>query len=244
MMSGNTSLRRAEEESTEPQGARGESASAEKVKAGQAVYSPRVLSIYDLWVLGVSNHWIWRCPTPRILALYDAHISSRHLDIGVGTGYFLDRCRFPTSTPKIALLDLNPNSLEQAAQRIARYKPALHKRNALKPFALDESFDSVSMSYLLHCLPGTMAEKSIVFDHAAAVMKPGAVLFGASLLGEGLERSRAARALMAIYNRKGIFSNTADSMVALETALQRRFSNVKIEVCGAAALFSAYKPHE
>ena len=35
---------------------------AEQVAAGQAVYSKRVLSAYDLVVLGVSNRWILEVP--------------------------------------------------------------------------------------------------------------------------------------------------------------------------------------
>lgn len=34
------------------------------VAAGQAVYTPRVLKIYDLLVHGVSNPWVWRCRRP------------------------------------------------------------------------------------------------------------------------------------------------------------------------------------
>ncbi len=35
------------------------------VVAGQAVYTKAILAMYDLLVLGVSNPFIWKCPTPR-----------------------------------------------------------------------------------------------------------------------------------------------------------------------------------
>jgi hypothetical protein len=35
--------------------------SPEQVAAGQAVYTKRMLGIYDLLVLGLSNRLIWRC---------------------------------------------------------------------------------------------------------------------------------------------------------------------------------------
>jgi len=38
-----------------------------EVLAGQAVYTRRLLRAYDLIVLGISNRFIWRCPTPRLL---------------------------------------------------------------------------------------------------------------------------------------------------------------------------------
>jgi hypothetical protein len=74
----------------------------EQVVAGQAVYTKRmlgiydwlVLGIYDWLVLGLSNRLIWRCPTPGLVAHYDRHVTANHLYAGVGTGYFLDCCRF------------------------------------------------------------------------------------------------------------------------------------------------------
>ena len=59
--------------------------SSEDVEAGQAVYSRRVLGIYDILVLGLSNRWIWKCPTKHLLEHYNRCLSSNHLDVGVGT---------------------------------------------------------------------------------------------------------------------------------------------------------------
>lgn len=39
----------------------------EQVRAGQAVYSRRVLALYDWFVLGISNRFVWKCPTPQLL---------------------------------------------------------------------------------------------------------------------------------------------------------------------------------
>jgi hypothetical protein len=112
---------------------------------------------------------------------YNRHVSANHLDVGVGTGYFLDHCRFPSHTPRIALMDLNRNSLDFASRRIARYKPETYIRNVLEPIAIDAlRFDSIGVNYLLHCLPGTMESKSVAFDHLKALMNPGAVLFGSN----------------------------------------------------------------
>lgn len=99
--------------------------------AGQAVYSASFLNIYDLWVHGVSNRVLWRCPTERLVAHYDQHVSANHLDVGVGTGLLLDRCSFPTSSPRVVLCDLNENSLAHCAQRIARYSPTTVRADVL-----------------------------------------------------------------------------------------------------------------
>ena len=58
-----------------------------QVEAGQVVYSKSMLAIYD-WLFRFSNRLIWKCPSSKILALYDRHVTANHLDVGVGTGYF------------------------------------------------------------------------------------------------------------------------------------------------------------
>lgn len=213
--------------------------------AGQAIYSPLTLALYDLVVLKLSNPLVWRCPTSRILALYDRHAAASHLDVGVGTGWYLDRCSFPAAAPRVGLLDLNPSSLASASRRIARYRPEQFRADVLKPLALSaEPFGSIALTYLLHCVPGDMAEKAVAFDHLSPFLAPGGVMFGATLLSEGVERSAAARKLMGVYNRKGVFSNTRDSAAGLRAELERRFRSVEIEIIGCAALFAARDPRE
>jgi len=217
-----------------------EAITREQVNAGQAVYTPRTLSVYDFVVLGISNRFIWKCPTQRLLKHYDRHVTGNHLDAGVGTGYFLDHCRFPVAAPRLALMDLNAHTLDYAARRIARYRPERYRRNVLEPIAFDgPKFDSIGVNYLLHCLPGSIGTKASVFDHLRALMNPGAVIFGSTLLQGGVERSRAARGLMHVYNRKGIFSNRDDHLDELRHELTARFGDVTVDVEGCAALFAA-----
>lgn len=214
-------------------------ATQEQVHAGQAVYTKRALRAYDFVVLGLSNRFLWKCPTQRLLDHYNRHISTNHLDVGVGTGYFLDKCRFPAPTPRIALMDLNPNTLEFASERIERYKPESYRRSVLDPIQIDAAkFDSVGINYLLHCVPGTIESKAVAFDHLKVLMNPQAVLFGATLLQGGAPRSWLAKSLMGIYNEKGIFSNEADHLDGLIEELKKRFTDVSVEVVGCAALFS------
>src|SRR3546814_8049359 len=105
-------------------------------------------------VLGFTNRLLWGCPTAELVALYDANVSANHLDAGVATGYFLDRCRFPSPSPRLCLLDLNALCLATAAARVARYRPQTLQASVLAPVeAPAEPFDSLGITYLLHCLP-------------------------------------------------------------------------------------------
>ena len=211
----------------------------QQVEAGQAIYSKSMLGIYDWFVLGFSNRLIWRCPSKHISALYDRHVTANHLDVGVGTGYFLDRCRFPNDHPRLGLMDLNANCLDAAGRRLARYHPEVYRANILDPIGLDISrFDSISLTYLLHCLSGTIKTKSAVFRHLKPLLNPGGVMFGATLLSEGVYRSWAAKRLMAFYNSKGIFTNDHDDLQGLRVVLSEHFTTVTVDVVGCAALFS------
>jgi SAM-dependent methyltransferase len=163
------------------------------------------------------------------------------LDVGVGTGYFVDRCRFPVERPAITLLDLSEACLAKAARRVARYSPQVRRANVLEPLDLGEArFDSVGLNGVLHCLPATMDEKAGVFRTLRPFLDDGGVLFGSTIPGRGVAHSRAARKVIAIYNRKRIFTNLAEDLEGLERALTSAFSRVEVETQGSFALFAAW----
>jgi len=217
---------------------------SEDTIAGQAVYSKKMLSVYDLWVLGVSNSLIWKCRTKNILRWLNQSLTANHLDVGVGTGYYLDRCSFPTSKIRLFLLDLNPNSLEATAHRVNRYTPEVYQSDILQPLPEQlQRFDSVSLNYLLHCLPGDLISKAVLFDHLESWLNPGAIISGSTILHAGVPRGLSARRLMQFYNQKQIFSNTFDSLDELQSQLTSRYTDVEINVIGCVALFRAlYNP--
>ncbi len=217
---------------------------SKEVEDGQAVYSKLVLSIYDLWVLGISNRYIWHCPTPRLLQHYNQNISSNHLDIGVGTGYYLDKCQFPSHHPRVVLFDLNQNSLDKTKQRIARYNPIVHQLNILDNIEIEmTSFDSIALNYLFHCLPHNLSKKLVVLDHIHPLLAENGTIFGATILskGKGIEKSRTASKLMKIYNKKGIFGNSEDHLDDLVDYLSNKYTHYQIDIQGCVAIFKAVK---
>lgn len=209
------------------------------IAKAHAIYTPVMLSIYDMLVHGLSNRFAWRCPTRRLLDLYRSHLSADHLEAGVGTGFFLDRSgrrRFD----RLALADINHHCLDRAGRRLARFEPALYQVNLLAPIDLDAPpFASVGLTYVLHCLPGRMSEKLVAVDHLRPLMGNGAVLFGATVLGRGIAPNRAARALLELYNAKGVFNNRSDDLESLSDGLRQRFDQVEVETTGCVALFRA-----
>ena len=95
------------------------------------------------------------------------------------------------------------------------------------------------MNYLLHCLPGNLRDKAVVFKNLAQWLNDGGVLFGSTILGKGYEKGFSARVLMDFYNGKSIFSNLDDDLEGLEKALKQNFKNVDIQIEGCVAIFTA-----
>jgi 2-polyprenyl-3-methyl-5-hydroxy-6-metoxy-1,4-benzoquinol methylase len=207
--------------------------------SGHEIYTNNVLKIYDLWVLGFSNHLLWNCPTKYIEDMFTQHTTKNHLDIGVGTGYYLKKC-LDNSKRRLALLDFNQNSLEKASLRISSFQPEIYQTNILESLNLKcGKFDSISINYLLHCLKGDLKDKSIVFQNILPYLNNNGVVFGSTILGKDIEKNFFASKLMNFYNKKGIFSNTYDSLEDLEGVLQNYFCHVEIKVIGNVACFYA-----
>lgn len=91
---------------------------------GQAEYTRFFLSIYDVFVLGFMLRVVWRYPKQPIVARYHKLVGRRHLDVGPGTGYFLEKAALSPDT-EITLLDPNADVLEHSARRLASMS---HKR--------------------------------------------------------------------------------------------------------------------
>jgi hypothetical protein len=97
---------------------------AQKPASDYDVLSPLTLTFHDAWVHGFSDRFLWRCPFDELLALYRRNVSATHLDVGVGTGVFLDRTPFPGGAAT-TLMDVNAACLETTARSIARHAPRI-----------------------------------------------------------------------------------------------------------------------
>jgi SAM-dependent methyltransferase len=126
---------------------------------GQAGYNPFLLAIYDPFVLGFMARAVWRCPTPPVVERYRRHLGRRHLDVGPGTGYFIEKAAPPAGT-EITLLDPNPNVLARCSRRLAAMHPTTVQADVMKPLPVDGPFDSAALNFVLHCLRGPQSHKA------------------------------------------------------------------------------------
>ena len=208
--------------------------------SGKAPHTRLFLSIYDWLALECHCRLIWRCSPSDIVDFYNQHISENHLDIGVGTGYFLDKCQFLTKNPRLVLMDINADILAMAQKRLKRYQPSVYQRNILEPIPLDvHGFDSIGLGHVLHCLPGTMETKGIVFENILPLLNPGGIVFGTTFLFQGIKRNLLATSAFWLANRTGFMSNHQDSLEGLTQNLKKYFAESHIDLCGCEALFWA-----
>ena len=61
-------------------------------------YNSLILELYDFAILKLSSLLFWRCQSAQFITLYRSHVSRKHLEVGVGTGYLLKRAVFPSHT--------------------------------------------------------------------------------------------------------------------------------------------------
>jgi len=214
---------------------------------GASSYSGWRLAIYDFWVLGVVNTFAWKCPTSKYLIPFfrDNVSATTHLDIGVGTGYFLEHGGIPTTT-HVVLCDISISALKTATDRVpppVQVGPPL-VADILQPLPTDDKFASVSMFYLLHCLPGPVQRKVVIFDHIKHNMTPDGVLAGATVLGprSGWVDSWFGALLRGFVVRDGIMDNLDDNAESITAALQKNFEEVESEIVGTVLLFKAKYP--
>jgi len=215
-------------------------------KDGAALYNRAALAVYDTLVLRWSNGLVWGCPTERLLAHYDRHLGGRHLDIGPGTGWYLQNATYPTPKPEITLMDLNPATMEVTSRRLAERGIAAtaHTGSILAPIDIEQGpFDSVAANFVMHCVPGAWQDKGVAFGHIADVTADDGVFFGSTILGRGVTHNLAGKVLSTIYNDAAhIFSNSQDDRGGLEAALEGAFEHVEVQVIGTVAVFAARGP--
>jgi hypothetical protein len=99
-------------------------------------------------------------------------------------------------------------------------------------------FDSIAINYVLHCMPGALPEKGIVFANLKPLLTPGGVLFGSTVLRQGVPCDLRTRTFMRFYNARKVFCNLQDGLAGLTQALEENFRDVQIEVIGCVAQFS------
>ena len=217
------------------------------MNAGARYYGALTLPLYDAAVLKIAVPYAWEVPLEEERAMYRRCLGRRHLDIGVATGWFLretleNEDGGEGGDREITLMDLNEKATRYAADKLSRFDVRRVQGDAREPFPVDGPFDSIAMFHLLHCIPDTVTEKAVAFDHAAAVLAEGGVCFGASVTPKGQHLNPFAKAVLAASNATGALNNRNDSHEDLRAEIERRFRTTEIRLVGTMTLWEARNP--
>jgi len=98
---------------------------------------------------------------------------------------------------------------------------------------------AVLLSSSVNCMPGTLAEKGVAFANLRPLLNAGGTIFGSTVLRHGVVCRLPALAFMRFYNARRVFCNLNDSLEDLQRALAANFHEVRIEVIGCVAQFTA-----
>ncbi len=213
--------------------------SKRKIERSVRPYHRCALPAYDFGVYKVWNPAVWRCPSDLILEHYRRHTGPSHMDIGCGTGYLLDRLN-RSAFDRLVLVDLSPHSLAWSRKRLRRYHPEMVKHNILVPMPQQIGvFDSISVNYVLHCLPTTLKEKCGVIAGLTRCLAEDGVVFGTTISGRYSQHSIRAKGMLWLYNHIGSFTNAFDSAAELEKCLKQDYRDVSVRQIGSVIFFSA-----
>lgn len=139
-------------------------------------------------------------------------------------------------------MDSSANPLAATSKRLSRYKPEVYQKDVSEPFGITaQPFDSIGMMNLLHCVPGDFKTKAVVFEYVKEVMNPKSVIFGSTILYNGIKRNTLATLAIKYYNKNGSMCNMNDSLEDLQECLRNNFSDSSVKVIGCEALFWARK---
>lgn len=192
------------------------------------------LFAYDYLVNDLNCNLVWQCEKNNIVQNYVSNITGNHIEIGPGTGYFLQNEQFNT----LQLIDINNDILVNSGQNLKKNSIEIqsHCHNIfsytlthLKPA------DSIGLSYVLHCVPGKIEDNvknlinNIHFDKY--------ILFGASVIKDPEERNMFAEIELFWLNKLGIFNNHGDTYKGLQKYLQESGFEYNLRLEGYVAIF-------
>ncbi len=176
--------------------------------------------------------------------MYGSFTRQAHLDIGVGTGYFLRRLLETDWIPqRLIIADRSRNCLEYTSRRLRNIP---HETLQLDVLSIDpashqdlEGIESAAANFLLHCLPQGIASAQELVDFAARILGDGGVFFGSTITGQAAGQQVTSRTVMQLFNRLQIFGNRDDNADQLHELLSSRFVHCRIGAAGCVTLFAA-----
>lgn len=195
------------------------------------------LNSYDLLVNKINCRYIWKCSEKNIHKLYSKNLKENHLEIGPGTGYFLNKYKFKN----LHLMDINSSILEKSKKNlypncdnINIYQHNIFQKN--NPIEI-ENIQSIGINYVLHCVPG---ELSFSFNNLIKNLNQNNLnIFGSTVIPEN--NIDLANLELQFLNYFEIFNNKKHDDKELIDFLDSKKYLYQTKKIGYSLLFSIKK---
>ena len=216
------------------------------ISNAQVYFNPILLGCYDFTVYRFVSRFIWGCKNEILLQRYRQFVQTKHLEVGVGTGYLIEKSikGHQKENMRLTLMDLSVACLDKASKRLEKFNPSKIRHNILDaPIKSGQhkeakQFNSIGINYVLHCVNGDFKEKGIAFGNLKKLLNENGVLFGSTVIANK-QSLIVAKLFMRILNVIGLFNNNNDKVNDLEVALNTHFKFVKVRVVSSVVMFVA-----
>ena len=197
---------------------------------------------YDLLVNKLNCKYIWRCNYNIINSLYDRNISKHHLEIGPGTGFFINKFKFDNLT----LCDINQDILDYSFDNLKNNSKNISKINFnlfdnLSQTNLNKNvkFESVGANYVLHCIPGKIEDKLLTLVHNLKKINKShkCVLYGGTVINDPYYNTFLSNALIKCLNHFKIFNNKEDFSYNIINNLEKHNIKFDYSIVGCVFIF-------
>jgi len=204
---------------------------------------------YDYLVYEINCRFGWGVSRHQIQATYDkfAGRSNSHCEVGLASPSFL--LRAVSTSASVLCVDVDQHWLSQADNTLkdigfVKRQTCLH--SITHPLPAEHSYglyESLGLNFVLHCVTpdeglGPTA-KGVAFQHLKALLAPGGVVFGSTILGDGADHTSFGTTVMDSFNSNGIFANRLDSAEDLCASLSAAFARFEVAQVGATVIFVA-----
>ena len=193
------------------------------------------LKLYDYLVNDINCSYAWRCHKSNIFENYKNNIKTNHLEIGPGTGYFLEN---NYNIKKLYLMDINDDTLNFSKNNLSEnYQLETINHNIFEDKLEIKDLESVGLNYVLHCVPGRLEDN---IDNLINNLETNNKVnfFGATVVSDKILQNRLSTIELFFLNKYNIFNNEMDTSKNLIDYLKYNHIKYQEKIVGNVLLFS------
>jgi hypothetical protein len=130
-------------------------------------------------------------------------LKSNHLEIGPGSGYFLNPSNHNKNINKLKLMDINLPILKYSKNNLLKCYPNVKiiEHNIFEDKIELGDIESVGINYLLHCVPGNLEKK---IDKLVSNLPDNINIFGSSVINDTDKQNILSNLELKFLNKYGM----------------------------------------